>query len=258
MKAVDTHCHLQFEAYDEDRDLVSHRTSDELEFVINVGTSLDASKKGLKLAAKYSNFYASVAIHPHHVDQWSAGSYDDLKTLAKDQKVVAVGETGLDKHLYKGYPHPDLKQQAQMLERHLELALDLDLPLLFHCRLAYDELFNQIKPHAGKIRGLMHCFMGDKKQAEKLLDLGLYLSFSGNSTYRNNDYIRQVIKFAPAERILAETDSPFLPPEPYRGRRNEPAYVKIVVASIAKIKGWSEEKASQITTDNAKTLLKIS
>jgi len=254
MTLIDTHAHLQFKAYDEDRDEVVKRNSEELEAVINVGTSIDASDKGIKLAEAINNFYASVGIHPHHVDQWNEKTYNQLEFLGQNPKVVAVGEIGLDKHLYKGYPEPDLKKQAEIFDEQINLALELKKPILFHCRDAYDELYEQIKDYKGKIRGLMHCYMGTWEQAKKFLDLGLYISFSGNITYRGNDYIRETAKNLPADKILTETDSPFLSPEPRRGQRNEPIYVKIVAATLANLKGWSVEKTARLTSQNAKDL----
>lgn len=255
MKLIDTHAHLQFKAYDSDRDEVVKRNSRQLEAIVNVGTSVDASEKGIKLAEEITNFYASVGVHPHHVDQWNEQTYGELKTLVQNPKVVAVGEIGLDKHLYKDYPQPDLKKQAKMLEAQISLAQELEKPILFHCRDAYDELYEQIKGYKGKIRGLMHCYMGSWEQTKKFLNLGLYISFSGNITYKGNDYIRDVVKKIPEDRILTETDAPFLSPEPRRGERNEPVYVKMVANTIASVTGWGLESTAIITAQNAKSLL---
>ncbi len=253
-KLIDTHAHLQFQSYDEDRDQVAKRNSEELDTIINVGTSLDASEKGIQLSKQFPNFFSSVAVHPHHVDQWNKKTFGQLKTLGEDKKVVAVGEIGLDKHIYADYPKPGLKKQAKILDEQIHLALELNKPILFHCREAYDELYAQIKSYRGQMTGLMHCYMGDWYQAKKFLDLGLYISFSGNITYKGNGYIREVAKKVPDDRVLSETDSPFLSPEPRRGKRNEPIYVKIVVSTIADLKDWSQESAAHITTKNAKDL----
>ena len=174
--------------------------------------------------------------------------------MGRRPKVVAVGEIGLDNHHYVDYPKPNLKKQATMLDSQIQLALALNKPILFHCREAYDELYEQIGTYRGRVTGLMHCFMGDWRQAKKILDVGLYISFSGNITYKGNHYIREVAKKVPDDRILSETDSPFLSPEPRRGERNEPIYVKIVVSTIASVKGWSQAAAAHITTKNAKEL----
>jgi len=257
MKLIDTHAHLQFKAYDSDRDEVVKRNSEELEAVINVGTSVDASEKGIDLSEKVGNFYASIGVHPHHVDQWGENTYSHLKSLAQNPKVVAVGEIGLDKHLYQGYPKPDLKKQAKILEKQISLAQEMGKPILFHCRDVYDELHDQIKNYKGEIRGLMHCYMGTWAQAKKFLDLGLYISFSGNITYKGNDYIRETAKKLPDDRVLTETDSPFLSPEPRRGQRNEPIYVKMVAATIATVRNLRSEEAVQITAQNANFLFDL-
>ena len=268
MKLIDTHAHLQFKAYDSDRSEVAKINSQELGVIINVGTSIDTSEKGIVLTKDFDNFYASIGVHPHHVDQWNGNTYNQLKLLAQNPKVVAIGEIGLDNHLYKplrvlrsnelqGYPKPDLKKQAKILEEQINLAQELGKPILFHCRDAYDELYEQIKGHKGKVRGLMHCYMGTWEQAKRFLDLGLYISFSGNITYKGNDYIRETAKKLPEDKILTETDSPFLSPEPRRGQRNEPIYVKMVAATIATLRNLRTEEAVQITAQNAKKLFNL-
>ncbi|OGY21273.1 MAG: hypothetical protein A2126_02115 [Candidatus Woykebacteria bacterium GWB1_45_5] len=257
MKLIDTHAHLQFKAYDADRDEVAKRNSKELEAVINVGASLDTSKGAVTLAGRFDNFYAAVGIHPHHVDQWNNKTFSDLETLAKKKGVVAIGEIGLDAHQYNDYPSPDLSAQVKILHQQIEIAQKLNLPVIFHCRDAYDELYQYIKQRQGKISGVVHCFMGTWEQAEKFLDTGFYISFTGNLTYKNNGALREIAKSVLEDRILTETDAPYLPPEPYRGTRNEPVYVKMVASALAEIKNWSLQKTIDITAQNAKDLFKI-
>jgi len=257
MKLIDTHAHLQFKAYDEDRNFVTKRNSMELEALVNVGTSIDSSQKGVELSKQFPNFFSSIAIHPHHVDQWSSDTLPQLEKLIVEEKVVAIGEIGLDDHSYDGYPQPDLKSQSKIFHEQINLALKYKKPILFHCRDAYDQLFEEIVQYKDKLSGLMHCYMGNYEQAKKFLELGLYISFSGNITYKNNDYIREIARKIPKDRILTETDSPFLPPEPYRGQRNEPSYVKMVATTIGQVRGITLGETAQITRNNAKTLLKI-
>lgn len=256
MKLIDTHAHLQFQAYDKDRSEVIKRNSKELDIIINVGAKVDSSEAGVKLAQKIPNFYAAVGIHPHHVDEWQEDWTKKLEELSKKSKVVAIGEIGLDKHGYPGYPEPNLKAQTKILTEQIDLARKLNLPILFHCRDAYDALFEVLKSY-NKIKGLVHCFMGTSQQAEKFLNLGLYISFSGNITYKGNGYIRKSAKSVPLDRILVETDAPYLPPEPHRGTRNEPLYVKIVAETVASIKSESYESLSKITNKNARVLLSL-
>jgi len=257
MNLIDTHAHLQFKAYDEDRDAVVKRNSRELAAIINVGAAIDSSNKAVELAKPVSNFYASVGVHPHHSNQWGSEPLKTLTEFARQEKVVAIGEIGLDKHPYEGYPSPDLASQSKMLHEQIGLAIEKNLPIIFHCRDAYDELYDEIKKLGGKITGVVHCFMGSWEQAEKFLGFGLFISFTGNLTYKNNDFLREIAKKVPLDRILTETDAPYLPPEPYRGKRNEPIYVKIVAAKLAEIKKLSIEELTKATTQNAKKLFKI-
>jgi len=257
MKLIDTHSHLQFKAYDEDRGHVVRRNSEELAALVTVGTSIDSSKNGLALAKKVGNFYSSVGVHPHHTGLWNNKTPSDLENLISEEKVVAMGEIGLDNHLYEGYPKPDLKAQAKILQEQLSLSLKHKKPVLFHCREAYDELYSEIKQYNNRISGLMHCYMGTWEQAKKFLDLGLYISFSGNITYKRNDYLRDVAKKLPQDKILIETDSPFLSPEGRRGRRNEPIYVKIVAETISTLKGLGLEETADITSKNTANLLSL-
>ena len=256
MKLIDTHAHLQFKAYDEDRDKVVERSSKELAAVVNVGAKIDSSEEALKLAQKIPNFYATTGVHPHHVDEWQKDWIKKLGDLAKNPEVVAIGEIGLDNHEYEGYPKPDITKQIKILLEQIELARKLDLPVIFHCRDAYDELYEVIKPYK-KLKGLVHCFMGTSEQAKKFLDLGLYISFSGNITYKRNEYIREVVKIVPLNKILAETDAPYLPPEPHRGKRNEPIYVRIVVETIARVRSENFENVVETINNNSRGIFKI-
>ena len=267
MKLIDTHAHLQFEAYDDDRDEVVKRNSKELDVIINVGARIESSKSGVELAQKIPNFYAAVGVHPHHEDEWKTDWIYKLENLAKKPKVVAIGEIGLDKHKYRplrvlrsnelqDYPKPNLKKQEKILKEQVELARKLDLPILLHCRKAYDELYESIKEY-NDLRGLVHCFMGTIDQAKKFLDLGLYISFSGNLTYKGNDYIREAAKSVPLDKILVETDAPYLPPEPHRGTRNEPYRVRITAEKLAEVKKVSFDKISEITNKNSRDLLNL-
>lgn len=267
MKLIDTHAHLQFEAYDEDRDEVVERNSKKLDALVNVGAKIDSSESGVDLAQKIDNFYAAVGVHPHHVDEWENNWINKLEKLTKKPKVVAIGEIGLDNHEYKplrvlrskelkDYPKPDLKKQEKVLLEQVELALKLNLPILFHCRDSYNELFEAVKSY-NNITGLVHCFMGSVEQAKKFLGLGFYISFSGNITYKSNGYIRDTAKAVPLDKILVETDAPYLPPEPHRGKRNEPYRVTQVAETIAAVKSATLEKISDVTNNNTRKLLNL-
>lgn len=170
MNLIDTHAHLQFEKFAEDREEVINRSSKELKAIINPGADLASSRNGVKLSQSVDNFYAAVGVHPHHVDNWTESYLSSLKSLVKEKKVVAVGEIGLDYHFYQGYPEPNLEKQKEILLPQIELATTNKKPILFHCRKAYDELYETIK-NFKPLSGLVHCFMGDKKTAKSLLIL---------------------------------------------------------------------------------------
>ena len=256
MKLIDTHAHLQFKAYDEDREEVIKTNLRELADINNVGADLDSSKGAVKLAGKFDRLYASVGIHPHHAEKYYGTSeYETrLEELAAQSKVVAIGEIGLDLHRYKDSPPPDLKKQSEVFHKQVGVALQQLKPVIIHCRDAYDELHNEVKRYKGKMTGVVHCFMGTWEQAKRFLDLGLYISFTGNITYKGNDYIREVARQVPNNKILIETDAPYLSPEDRRGMRNEPLYVKMVAEQLATAKNISLEETAAITTQNATDL----
>jgi TatD DNase family protein len=255
-KLIDTHAHLQFEKFNIDREEVIKRNSEQLFAVVNPGADLSSSENSLKLAQKVDNFYSAIGVHPHHTENWNETYLPKLKELIKDKKVVAIGEIGLDNHLYQGYPQPDLEKQTKILLPQIELALKENKPILFHCRKAYDELYNLLKEFPS-LKGLIHCFMGSTETAKKFLDLGLYISFAGNLTYKNNEEIREAAKFVPNDRILIETDSPYLAPELLRGSRNEPVNVLFVAETLSVVKKLPLEEIAYFTNKNSRELFKI-
>lgn len=256
VKLIDTHAHLQFEKFDIDRTKVISENSQKLLAVINPSSSLESSEKAVELATQVSNFYAAVGIHPHHVDQWQESTLLALEKLLTRPKVVALGEIGLDNHEYIGHPKPNLEKQSRILVAQIELALKFKRPILFHCRKAYDELYNLIKKYQ-PIKGLLHCFMGDLKTAQKFIDLGLLISFAGNLTYKSNLEIQEAARVLPANKIVIETDSPFLTPEPLRGQRNEPFNVLLIAQKIADLRKINLDQVADFTTQNAKNLFAL-
>ena len=256
MELIDTHAHLQFEKFALDREEIVSRNSSKLKAIINPGADLDSSEKAILLSQKVDNLYAAVGIHPHHVDNWTNDYLSKLEKMVTEEKVVAVGEIGLDNHFYQGYQQPDLEKQKEILLPQIELARVHKKPILFHCRTAYDELYNTIKEFQ-PISGLVHCFMGDKKLAEKFVNSGLLISFAGNITYKNNEHIREAAAYLSQDQILLETDSPYLTPEPLRGQRNEPINVVLVAETIAKVRKTAVEEIAKQTTLNAERLFGI-
>lgn len=241
---IDTHCHLDFPEFDQDRDeLIKRAKDDGLSHIINIGSSLQGSIASLELAKKYELVYASVGIHPHEADSFNKEVQNSIEKLARNDLVVAIGEIGLD--YYKNYSLPE--NQRLLFSALLGMAQDLKLPLVIHSREASVDTLKFLK--SAKIeKAVVHCFSGDGDFLKSCLDLGFFVSFTCNITYKKAQNLRDMVKFAPLERIFLETDAPYLSPEGLRGRRNEPSNVKYVAGEIARIKGISLEEVAAVTT----------
>ncbi len=265
---IDTHSHVNFSAYKDDADEVIRRSLDSNIWMINVGSQYDTSKRAVEMTEKYKEgVYAAVALHPIHLGpskyideqevkfQTKHEEFDreKYKKLASHPKVVAIGETGLDYYHVEDEKIQEL--QEKVFKQHLKLARELEKPLIFHCRKAYQDLLTKLQATSYKLQAVLHCFMGKWSQAEEFLDMGFYLGFNGLITYCR-DYDK-VIKNTPLQRILIETDCPYLTPVPHRDERNEPLYVKYAAEKIAEIKEISFEKVADQTTKNAKELFGI-
>jgi TatD DNase family protein len=250
---TDTHCHLDFPDYDNDRREVIQRARQEgVGCIINIGSSLRGSLEGVKLSKEYDFIYASVGIHPHEADKADKETIEKIKRLSEEPKVVAIGEIGLD--YYRGISSPE--NQRKLFLNLLELAKFKSLPVIIHCRQAQADTYEILKNN--NIRnGVVHCFSGDEDFLKKCLGLGLYVSFTCNLTYKRAENLRNLAKLVPLERLLLETDAPFLPPEGLRGKRNEPGYVKYLAEGLAKIKGVDLEEIARITTDNVRNLFRL-
>ena len=248
---IDTHCHLNLDEFEKDREKIISRCLDNNVWMINVGADYQTSKKAVEIAGKYEKgVYAAVALYPRDIEK-EKFDYKKYKELAENKKVVAIGECGLD-YAFCENDEKIQKLQQEVFIQHLGLAKELNKPLIFHCRKLYPEMLEIIKKTKG-VRGVLHCYMGRWSYAEEYLKMGFYISFTGLITYAR-DYDK-VIKNTPLERILIETDAPCLTPIPIRksenNPRNEPAYVKYVAEKIAQIKGLSFEEVSRITSKNA-------
>jgi len=251
---VDTHCHLDFPEFDEDRDAVIRRAENTgIGYIVNIGSSLAGSKKALELSRQHNFIYATVGLHPHEADRFDNAARASLEKLAREDKVAAIGETGLE--YYKNYSKPE---NQKVLFRYLvNLAKGLNLPIVIHNRQAEEDTLN-ILNEALPIKVVVHCFSGDEIFLKKCLDLGFFISFTCNITYRKAQNLRTLVKVMPLDRLMLETDAPFLPPEGFRGKRNEPAYVKLLAEEIARIKEVSFEEVSAVTTDNARRFFNLS
>lgn len=252
---IDSHAHLEDKKFSRDLERALDRASEAgVERVITVGDSLDTSRKAVALSNRYEKLYASVGIHPHHIRRAVDKDYDEVAVLAKNPRVVAIGEVGLDFHY--NLTEPELQKKG--LERQIGLARECDLPMIVHCRDAFDDLFKILKKcKADEIGGVVHCFSGDVNHAKKLVGMGWYLGIGGPITFPHADGLRKAVEATPAERILLETDSPYLPPQAKRGRRNEPSYLKFIIKTIGDLKGLSFQDMARTTKLNTVRLFNL-
>jgi TatD DNase family protein len=259
---IDSHAHLNFSDYFNLDEVILRAKENGVEKIVNIGTSIEDSKLAIELAHKYENLFATVGIHPNDDPTTTVESINwlEFESLANQPKVVAIGECGLDysrlqttdNRLQQG----EKARQKALLRKQIEIAQRLDLPVCLHVRDAYEDMLEIAKNI--KINALFHCFSGATEYLNALLTSpGFYFSFAGNVTFRNAQNIRDLAKLVPLDKLLIETDCPFLAPEPFRGKRNEPANVKIVAEKIAEIKGLTFDEISKSTTDNTHRLLRL-
>ncbi len=258
---IDVHCHLNFHSFEKDYDAVIKSAFEAgVTKIINVGTKIDSSEKAVELAKEYENLFAIVGIHPHHVDKIEKGWEDQLERLAKNsKKVVGIGEIGLDYFSYKSNSIVDPKLQKEVFIKQIELAHKLKLPLQIHNRHAGKDILDILMNHKSYLLnppGMFHCMSGNLDFLKKVLDLGFYIGFDGNITYGGlapgeDTNLKDLVKYTPIDRIVVETDSPFLTPIPRRGSRNKPQYVIITAKFVAKIKGTTFQDLEAKTTANA-------
>lgn len=248
----DTHAHLDDEKFDEDREgLIGILKAMGVTNVTNVGASMKSSMNSINLAEKYDFIYATVGVHPHYAKDMTD---DDLIQLAKwtnHKKVVAIGEIGLDYY----YNHSPKEVQQEWFRRQLELAERLDIPVCIHDRDAHKDCIDIISEY--NVKGIFHCFSGSMEMAKQVVKMGFYLSFGGPLTYKNAVKTVEAAEYAPMDRILIETDCPYLSPDGHRGERNNPSYIRITAQKLADIKGVSLEEIAEITTENAKKVYRI-
>lgn len=263
---VDVHCHLNFKAFDNDFDEMIKKAKEAgVSTIINVGTSLETSLKAVELAAKYKNLYAIVGIHPHHADKLEEGWQDRLKKIAQSQKVVSIGEIGLDYYSYQSNGIVDPKIQKEVFETQIQMAHELNLPLQIHNRHAGEDIIEILKAYKNVLQntpGMFHCFAANLDVLSSALNLGFCIGFDGNITYKGlapgeTVSLTDLCKNTPIDRIVTETDAPFLTPEPHRGGRNEPSYAIITCRKIAEIKAISQNEVDLKTTENAKRIFNI-
>ena len=263
----DSHCHPQFPQYDNDRGEMLRRARDAGVFMICVGTDLETSKKGIELAQQHDNIWATVGLHPND-NLNEKFNFEEYEKLLKQNKVVAMGEIGLD--YYRTTEESAKKFQRERFEQQLDVAVRADIPLVIHSRdagkgsvgIVHNDLLSILRNNLPKKLGVAHSFTGNLDEARRYLDLGFYLGFNGIITFlpagrQAHGQYDEVVREVPMERILLETDAPYLTPEPYRGKRNEPVYVMEVAKKVAELKNESLEKVIEQTTQNCKKLFNI-
>lgn len=250
---ADTHCHLDFPEFNQDREEVIQRAKEAgIDYIVNIGSSLSGSQRSYELAQKYEFIYATCGIHPHEADKADERMLGELHLAAKKDKVVAIGETGLD--YYRNYSKAE--NQRQLFISLVKLAKELALPLVIHSRNAQEEILKVLKSFL-PLKAVVHCFSGDADFLKECLDLGFFISFTCNLTYKKAENLKSLAKVTPLERLMLETDAPFLSPEGQRGRRNEPLYVKNLAQEISRLKELSIEEVARVTTENAKIFFNL-
>ena len=252
VELIDTHCHLDLEPLASTVEEVLARAREAgVRQCVSIGTTVAASRANVALAERYAQVVAAVGVHPNETEGMDDGVFAEIEALAEHPKVVAIGEVGLDR--YRRHATPQSQERA--LRGFIAIATRKGLPLLIHCREAHEPLLQVLREEAGgQVQGIIHCASGPPEFIQGALELGLHVSFAGNVTFPNAHALRALVSLVPDDRLLVETDAPFLAPQPVRGRPNEPAYVAHTAAHIARLRGVSPEALGELTSRNARRL----
>ena len=251
---IDTHSHLFEDEFKEDLSLCINRCKENnVNKIVLVGFSHETNNKAQELSKKYDIFYPTAGLHPSEATVNFLNDFNQLVEFINNNKIYAIGECGLDYHWTK----ENISEQHELFKLQCELAIKFDLPIIVHSRDASQDTFDIIKSYGGKLKGVMHCYSGSFEMALEYVKLGFYVSLGGPVTFKNAKEPKLVAEKLPIDRLLIETDSPYLAPTPHRGERNESSYVKLVLEEIAKIRNMSVEELDKITTNNAEKLFKI-
>jgi len=251
----DSHAHIDDEKFDIDREEVIQRAIDNgVTGIINVGASMESSARSIALAEEYEGIYAAVGIHPHDAKDALDTDYEQLVRWTALEKVVAIGEIGLDYY----YDFSPREVQRSVFIHQLDVARQTNMPFIIHDRDAHGDLLEILKKEAKGLKGVLHCFSGSLEMANEVIRMGLYVSIAGPVTFKNAAKLPEIVTKVPLEYLLVETDSPYLTPQPYRGKRNEPAYVKLVAEQVANLRGIEMDVLAKATSENVKKLFGIS
>jgi len=246
VRLIDSHAHLDDRAFDKDRAAIIARCAMDTIGIITIGADLASSRAAVRLAERHRTIWATVGVHPHDAKTVTPAVLRELADLTGSDRVVAVGEIGLD--YYRDLSPRNV--QRRVFREQLELAAKLDLPIAVHTRESTDDLLTILRAHSSNHRGVIHSFLGNTEQAETFLELGFHLGIGGPVTFPRNEALRRAVTAISLQRILLETDCPYLTPVPYRGRRNEPAYVRLVAEEIAALRGVPAAEIERVTTEN--------
>lgn len=251
----DTHAHFDDERFDDDRDEVIRKAHESgVSYILNASSDMDSSRKSMALADKYDFIYAAVGVHPHSAGEMKEDDLETLAGYASHPKVVAIGEIGLDYY----YDNSPRNVQKYWFARQIRLAREVGLPVVIHDRDAHEDTLAIIKAEgASEVGGVFHCYTGSVEMAKEVLKNNFYIALGGAVTFKNARKLLDVAKFVPEDRLLIETDCPYMTPEPYRGKRNDSGYVRLVAEKIAELRGVTFEEIAQITAQNARRLFKI-
>lgn len=251
---IDSHAHLDDERFDLDREyIIENLQKNGIELVVNIGADIHSSKASVELAEKYKNIYAVVGVHPHEVKDMNENSLAEIEKLAKNKKVLAIGEIGLDYH----YDNSPRDIQRKRFREQINLAKKLNLPIVVHSREADADILQILKEESQELRAIIHCFSSDRAQLKEYLELGFYIAIGGPVTFKKTDELKEVVKVVPLDKLLLETDAPYLAPTPYRGKRNEPMFVKETAKLIAELRGITLEDLTLQTNKNTKKIFNI-
>jgi TatD DNase family protein len=282
---IDTHAHLDFPDFANDfEDVLRRANQADVKRIITIGTSIESSRRAIELAEKYPAVYAAIGVHPSHVNEAEDDVMTPLRDLAKNPRVVAIGETGLDYHHLPSQEVAKEKQvqvmsalrsetdeeieaqirdgaykskQASLFQQQLDLAVELGLNVVIHQRDAWQDTLEVLRPYTGKVRGVFHCFGGTFNEANEVLELDHFVSFTGIVTFKNGGTVRQVAAEIPLWKFMVETDCPYLAPAPFRGKRCEPAHTRIVAEAISVARGVSLQEIAETTTETAEKLFRF-
>ncbi len=250
MRIIDSHAHYDDSSFDADReDVLRELFSGEICKIVNIGCSVKSSYSSVKLAEEYAGIYAAVGLHPDAADE--IDRIEEIRRLCGNKKVVAVGEIGLDYH-YEGHSR-DIQKKA--FEEQLKLAAELDMPVVIHSRDAWEDTMGLLRKYRPK--GVMHCFSGSAETAREIVEMGMYVGFTGVVTFKNAKKALKALEAVPLDRLLVETDCPYMAPEPNRGKRNYSGYLPYTIAAMAAAKGVSPDEMAEITAENAERLFNI-